>query len=92
MINPSLARRGVDYPGASPPPPGVKANLNHSYSPDRAANIAVLVICLTTVTILFASRVYVKLRIMPGILAEDGRFAKVTLSLGSSIANPLSLV
>lgn len=61
------------YPGAFPPPPGVTPNLEDPKDTGRVANIVGLVICDVLVTVLFATRVWVKFRITKNILAEDGK-------------------
>ena len=59
------------YPGAFPPPPDVTPDLEHPGDAGRVANIAVLVVCDVMVTLLFAVRVWVKVRITRNILVED---------------------
>lgn len=59
------------YPGAFPPPPGVAPNLEHPEDAGRVANIAVLVVCDVMATLLFAVRIWVKVRITRNILIED---------------------
>lgn len=69
----AAATHGPDsYPGAFPPPPGVTPNLENPKDAGRVANIVGLVICDVLVTVLFATRVWVKLRITKNILLEDG--------------------
>lgn len=59
------------YPGAFPPPPGVTPELNDPPDAGRQGAIAGLAICLAVATILFAVRVFVKLRITRRLLLED---------------------
>ena len=59
------------YPGAFPPPPGVTPDLENPRDAGRLANIVCLIICDVLVTVLFATRMWVKLRITKNILAED---------------------
>ena len=60
------------YPGAFPPPPGVTPDLENPRDAGRLANIVCLAICDVLVTVLFATRMWVKLRITKNVLAEDG--------------------
>jgi hypothetical protein len=59
------------YLGAFPPPPSVTPNLENPPDAGRTVNMTFFILCTVLISIFFATRVWVKVRVTRNILIED---------------------